>query len=350
MTPTVALYPADTSGCGSYRMIWPAEVLAAAGYPVAVYPPGHPKRLQAAIDRHGRVAAVLPPDEDVLVFQRPMNRQVVEAMEILRSVGKRIVVELDDDLERVSPRNLAFQAVHPAASPGSNWQHLRRGLQAADAVVVSTPALTRYGAAGRPAVVVHNRVPARYLDLAHDPGPRALGWTGTVETHPDDLQVMGPAVPMTVRRLSLDGFHVVGPGDGVAAAVGLRSPDLVLPTGWVPTEDYAATLAATLTVAVAPLANTAFNAGKSWLKPIEAAAAGIPVVMSDVAEYRALAELGIGLVAPKPAKWLGILRLLLSNDDYRAELSVAGRARVRAAGLVIEDRADLWWEAWTGKL
>lgn len=352
--PTVAVYPADETACGNYRVIWPAKALAAQGHDIAILPPGHPKRLQATVryakDGEPHVDRVVLPDADVLVFQRPLNLVFVEAMEKLSAAGKRIVVELDDDFERVSPSNGAYFAVHPKRSPRANWLHLRRALKVADALVVSTPALRRYAPPGVPCTVVENRVPAWFLDLPHDPSPMRPGWTGSLAVHPHDLQVMGPAVKTVLRKLpDVEGFHVVGNPNGVALALGL-APIQVKSSGWVNGTEYPKALATEITVAVTPLEDTAFNRAKSWLKPLELAAVGVPSLMSPLPEYQRLAAFGIGRLCSKPKNWAGDLAAMLADPDLRAEESAKARAAVSANGLVIEDAADEWWKAWTAGL
>ena len=150
--PRVALYSADETGCGRYRMIYPAQVLAAAGHDVAVYPPGHDKRLHAVLKKNkttGRqhVTEVVMPDADVLVFQRPLSRLWAEAMGALKRTGRyRIVIELDDDFRATSHANAAYNGVHPARSVDANWNHLATALKHADALIASTPSIAkRYG-------------------------------------------------------------------------------------------------------------------------------------------------------------------------------------------------------------
>ena len=54
---------------------------------------------------------------------------------------------------------------------------------------------------------------------------------------------------------------------------------------------------AKLGIGVAPLADTKFNAAKSWLKMAEMAALGVPCVVSPRAEYMRLHEQWIGSLA-----------------------------------------------------
>jgi hypothetical protein len=111
----------------------------------------------------------------------------------------------------------------------------------------------------------------------------------------------------------------------------------------MPFAEYPAEVAR-LDVGMAPLADTAFNRGKSALKPLEMAALGVAFVASPLPEYARLAELGAGDLAGRPRHWVATLRRLLTDDEYRAER--AGRGREVAARLTYEAHADGWAVAW----
>lgn len=356
--PRVLTYPADTAGCGSYRIIWPAEALNAQGMKVDIAPPGHDRRLQAHLtkpDGQGRmhVAHVVDPQADIVVFQRPLSRMFYEAMVQMKGAGIRIVIELDDDFKAVSPRNSAFRAVHPAHSPDSNWTWLERALKVCDLVVASSESIARrYAPKHTPRVVIPNFVPEAYLGIERpDHGDEPwLGWAGSgLSTHPDDMQVVRGAVAEAMRRTGTGSFRMVGRGDGAAHALGLDE-EQVLATGWVPPDRYAE-FVARFDVSMAPLETSTFNDGKSWLKPLELAAVGVPCVMSPAAEYRRLLdEHGIGVIASKPAQWRHHLTALLSDHDARRAESERLREVVRTHQLTIEANAKLWWDAWTSVL
>ena len=97
-----------------------------------------------------------------------------------------------------------------------------------------------------------------------------------------------------------------------------------------------------------PLADTAFNRGKTPLKAIEAAALGLPCIVSDVAPYRGVLSEVTGhlLVENTAAAWSAALDRLTSNDMLRLQLATAGRAW--AATKTIEAVGPLWEKFWTG--
>lgn len=353
----VYVYPADVHGCGYLRLIWPARALAAAGHDVTIVMPGGSGKIDAfgrplpadnglrgQVDSSGRtVGATAPRDADVMVMQRITHRALAQAIPIWQSYGIAIVIDMDDDLSAIHPTNPAWKALHPTeGKKGFGWDVAHEACDAADLVTVSTPALlSRYARHGRGAVL-ENCVPERYLEIgATHADSDVVGWGGSLASHPLDLHEMGSAIADQVA----DGgwFSVVGPPDGIGDALRLSGGGWSA-TGGVPLEDWPRALSSSIGIGVAPLADTRFNAAKSWLKPLEYAALGIPSVVSDRAEYARLAGRGGMVVAERPRDWSRALRKLRASADYRQDM--AGRAREVARSLTIEGRAWMWGEAW----
>lgn len=349
----VAVWPADDGGCGHYRLRWPALALIAEGADIDLRRPEEGSGLQGIfVQRDGLdrlVALSGAPEVDVVVLQRPLSAWRADAVEVLQKAGVRVVVEIDDDFGALHPSNSSFLSCHPRRSPGMNWEHLARACRQADLVTVTTPALARrYGAHGRVAVLP-NMVPARYLDIARPAHPGLIvGWTGSIETHPTDLQVTRGALERTLAS-TLEGqvatVRVVGTGKGVRQALRLSSEPEA--TGWLALQEYPYAMAEA-DVGLVPLDDIAFNAAKSALKMMEYAALGAPVIASPTPDNVRMWGEGIGLLASKPRDWATHLRRLLSNPEHRAE--VAGRGREAMARFTIEGNADRWWDAWASCL
>lgn len=350
----VYVYPADIHGCGFLRMIWPARALAAAGHEVVLVMPdgavdafGRPypaSGLKGHVDADGKTVAVtMPKDADVMVLQRVTHRALAEAVPIWQKRGVAVVIDMDDDLSSIHPTNPAWRALHPTeGKPGFSWRVAEQACRDATLVTTSTPALAqRYAPHGRSAVL-YNCVPERYLTIPHEDS-NVIGWGGSVLSHPDDLQAMGTSVARIVDA-GAAALRIVGPGDGVEYALGLGVSRNWSASGGVNIGQWPNQLASDIGIGIAPLADTRFNESKSWLKPLEYAALGIPCVMSPRAEYQRLHELGVGRLAAKPREWERTLRALAVDATQRAELSEAGRAV--AAGLTIERNAWWWMSAW----
>lgn len=336
----IYVYPADLTGCGYYRLIWPAKSLIAAGHDVRLLHPEDTNRIGGGVDDAGRLVSIsLPNDADAVVFQRVSSHRIVEAIDIIRKNGIAVIIDIDDDMSAIHPSNPAWQMLHPRGESEYSWEATLLACERATYVTVSSHALLRrYVKHGR-GCVLYNYVPHVFAQIERVEEPNTIGWGGSLHSHPDDPQVVGNAMNRLVRNGYT--FKIVGPSGGTRAAFTLDDDPPA--TGSVPIQNYPHELKK-LAVGIAPLNDTRFNAAKSWLKMLEYAALGVPCVVSPRAEYRRLHDLGVGVLANNPREWYRHSVALLSDDVRRAEMSQAGR--VAAGELVIEKNAWRWAEAW----
>jgi len=311
------------------------------------------RHLEMVIDnRVDRVVDVVTPDVDVVVLQRVTHRYLTQAVSVLREKGLTVVVDVDDDLSTIHPDNPAWEHLHPRSDERRlgrkvgmhTWTNLGLACRAASLVTATTPALVeRYGHGH--GVVLPNYLADHYYDATRVDSP-VFGWPASLRSHPNDPAVVGNAVARLVDAGYT--FRVTSVAEDVGRAFGLRSDDAVQRVQrTVPLYDWPTELAR-LGVGIAPLADTKFNAAKSWLKPLELAAVGVPWVGSPRADYARLHRLGCGVLVDRPKDWYRVLRSLLTDDRRRSELSDAGRAV--AATLRIDDHAWRWAEAWSDAL
>ncbi|MBP5870822.1 glycosyltransferase family protein [Streptomyces scabiei] len=330
----VVVYPADAFGCGSFRMRWPGEACAKAGHDVRVVEP-NARKLRVVMEGNA-VKDVLDVDADVVVLQRVTHAYMAQAVGIMRAKGITVVVDVDDDLSSIHPSNPAWQVHRPGAGLHS-WHNVALACRNASLVTVSTPALLDVYARHGRGHVLPNYLPDYYYGL-----PRVdsdtIGWPGSYHSHPNDPESLGGAV----ARLVDEGAEFVMRGDstGAGRAFGLAADP---PGGPVPIEEWPRAVAS-LGIGIAPLADTKFNRAKSWLKPLEMSACGVPWVASPRAEYERLHKLGAGVLADRPRAWHRELKRLRESPQLRAELSESGRAV--AEGLRLRDNAWRWAEAW----
>lgn len=346
------VFPADTHGCGYYRLIWPAEELRRQGYDVEIIYPNRRNDALSGVMRDDTMVDVrIPPDADVVVLQRVTHRFLVQAMHLMRKKGVAVVVDFDDDLTCIHPANPAFAMLHPRSGPRDHsWENTLRAADAATLVTISTPALS--GRYGHPkskydvdkSRVLYNMVPRRMLDVPHEDSD-VVGWAGSVHSHPTDLQVMGPAVAQHIQNGGH--FRVAGPEVGVRGALGISEKTPLDATGSVGLDAWPLAVAS-LGVGLAPLADTKFNSAKSWLKMAEYAACGVPCVGSPRPEYVRLHKLGVGQLAKNPNDWKSRIARLVDDAALRDELSLKGRDVMY--DMTIEGNAWRWYEIWTEAL
>ncbi|OFW55838.1 MAG: hypothetical protein A2Y75_05335 [Candidatus Solincola sediminis] len=340
----VYVFPADLHGCGHYRMIWPAKELIRRGHDVVLQLPNEGRDIQAVVEDDVVRDVMIPNDADVLVFQRVTHRFLAQAARIIRNKGVAVVIDMDDDLSRLDPTNPAFAVMHPKnemrAHGEHTWRHAQLACDSASHVTTSTVLLQRrYARHGRGSVV-HNAIHDAMFDTPHVDSD-TFGYPGAVGTHYNDVMELG----FSVAQLMREGHQFVTIGESLDLAHRLQLPrpaDVEL--GPVTLKDWPTSLTR-LGVGLAPLADTQFNHAKSWLKPLELAAVGVPCVMSPRTEYRRIHDAGIGLLARNPREFHRKTQRLLTIPNLRRELSEQGREVARR--FTISKTADIWWRAWT---
>lgn len=341
-------------GCPSYRLEFPANHLAAQGYDVTCVEGLTLTQMQPVDERQAAnhvewaasPGARVNVEADVVVFQRAMQRQVTQAIPVLQRQGVAVVVEIDDNFHRLPKRHPSRRHTSAMANTESNRYWLGKACEKADLVTVSTPALLeQYASHGR-GMLLRNCVPESYLAIDAEPHEdTVIGWTGWTVTHVDDLRVCGDGIYKAIRDsvAALEApvrFGVVGSGVGVKTELGL---DEVEACGWVDMAEYPHRYAR-FDVAIAPLQLSPFNEAKSWLKVLEAAALGVPVVASPTSEYQLAADLGMCVLAGTPGAWREQVAGLAINRTGR--MWQAQRAREAAAEFTVEGNAWRWQEAW----
>lgn len=341
----VYIYPADVTGCGHFRLIWPAEQLIKEGHDITIMWPNERGHFGADI-RNGVIHSVnYPQDADVIVLQRVSHRHLADAVGWIRDRGVAVVMDVDDDLSAIHPTNPAWTLMHPKSSgtgfsTDHSWNNTLTAAKNCTLTTVSSDALTQRYRGAHGARVLHNRVPDHYLDVPHQDSD-LIGWGASVLTHPDD----GPEAATAISRLTGEGhrFRIIGSGEEARTVFDVPE-GMMECTGPAPMNQWPLHLTE-LGIGIAPLAGTKFNAAKSYLKPLEYAALGIPCVASPRAEYRLLHDThGIGVLADKPKHWYRALKKLVTEDAYRQDTGT--RARETAANLTYSAHAWRWLEVW----
>lgn len=343
----VLVMPADTAGCGYYRLIWAAEYLQMMGHDVHIqYPKDKNMGLEVHFegnvgDPQARITDVkVPGDADVLVMQRLSHYWHPQVIRILRAKGVAMVIDMDDDMSCINPGNSAYAAFHPRnINTPYSWRNTAEACKEATLITVSTKKLLGVYAKHGRGHVIENYVPDRYLRIAAEQD-KVFGWAGTTGSHPDDLQVTGGAVQRLVEA-GYD-FRVVGPISRAKQAFRLKEQPPH--TGQVSIFNWADEVAK-LQVSLAPLSVSKFNYSKSRLKLIEAAAVGVPWVASPRDEYRRFhKESDSGLLAETGKDWFASVKRLMDDKALREELGGKGREYMK--GQTIEKNAWRTWEAW----
>jgi hypothetical protein len=279
---------------------------------------------------------------DVVVLQLPKTVEMLQCQRLLQDQGVAVVVEIDDLFSAVPFGHSAHQVL------------LEHGLdkialtaaQEADLVTVSTPALLKeYARHGRGAAVP-NAVPRRTAELPpayeRQVDVVTIGWTGSVATHPYDLQVMESGLQQALDRTRGSSRFVIL-GQAMDARKRLHLPEEPTEIPWVKDVDgYVRSVGEQFDIGIAPLREDRFNTAKSWLKVLEYAARGVFAVRSTTAEYE---RLGLGRRARVPRDWATLISGAVLDPDRRREQAAADHAAVLADHLT-EHTAERWADAW----
>lgn len=332
---------ADNGGCGFYRVRAPAEEVKKLGVDVTV---DSGFDVNATQYPDGRVEVQeIHTDADLIIFQRPLDNAMSSAIIQAHRQGIATIVEIDDDLSTVHEKNVAHGAMLGQSS-GYKWAEKAASL--ADHVTVSTTQLGKFARHGRYSVL-RNCVPDSIFQIIRPEGeakwPR-VGWTGTVQTHPNDLQVTKGRLSRVMKDHNLT-FSVVGDGESVARNLMLDPSIPLLATGWVPLDEFYSTAASAIDIGIVPLELSNFNQAKSYLKGLEYAALGIPFIASPTREYELLAVSGVGKIARSPGDWAKHLQRMIDRPAETERIAKESRDRIKSE-FTYSVNAPKWIEAW----
>jgi len=291
------------------------------------------------------------------------TQEDLDATRRARANGQVIVGDLDDDVWQVPKTNDA----HAIWSDRTSRPLYFEQLAACNGVICSTIDLC-YKALrlGPPVFLIRNAIDTSWI-TAHDPAGLPVSWIGSTPWRANDLRLLRaaglsqwlddhgqrfyhggemvpPEVPAIARAITPRAAWAEYPS--LADQAGLHGDQVVAKPN-VPFAEYPG-LWHDVGVSLVPLEDVAFNRAKSWLKGLESAAAGVPVVASaGFPEYNDLRD-EVGVVVrtfrnARPKELLVHLDELLDPDLRREE----GAANRRAA-----ERYDIRhkWTEWLAVL
>lgn len=327
LAPVVLAHNADRWGCGHYRVIQPFEALRQAA------------RITGAVTDTALWPSELARlDPDVIVLQRQIGEQRLEAMRRIKAFSRAFkVYELDDYLP-----NLPLKSAYRQGIPKDALKSLRRGLGYVDRFVVSTDALAEAFAGLHPDIrVIRNHLPTPWWSALQPRRRRGkkprVGWAGGAG-HAGDLALIIDVVKALASEVEWVFFGMC-PAEVVALVHEVHAG--------VPIEDYPSKLASLdLDLALAPLEINLFNECKSNLRLLEYGACGYPVVCTDIRCYR---EDGLPVTRVKNRfkEWVDAIRMHIHDLDATARAGDALRAAVRERWMLEGPALDAWLGAWT---
>lgn len=324
--------PRDNKGCGFYRMMVPANEIKRQDLANVVLNFGW--NWEMVKWAH------------VIIIQRMTDIEAYEAIEQAHSMGKKIIFELDDFVQAISPTNPSFDFWSPF---GPHTGRCLKIIQKCDAMQVTTDRLRNEYALWNPRVdVLPNYldktlwdVPAwtashwdNYYKKKND-GIIRIGWSGA-GSHYEDLQLIEQVMTKICQKypqvhFALFAYHGEskrGPNlfQNIPAATSVcphcKYGGQLEKIPGIDVLYYSSKLKeAAFDIGVAPLIETGFNQGKSDLKIKEYAALGIPVIATRMKPYSLSVKEGYtGFLAANGKEWFDALELLIKDEELRKRL------------------------------
>jgi len=331
--------PSDGGGCGSYRIIWPGMACMAAGKTVTVAT----RSPEILVDDHGNVQGINVGRSEVVVLQRPGSLQIQQAIRVLQDNGVKVIIDMDDSLSKIHPRNPVYKEYDPRINQQRNWMNAAKACDMADWVTVTSEALAEeYGSHGR-VTIIPNYIPSKFLRIPRPQNEKPIiTWAGWTLTHPDDLSVTSGMINQVLVET---GSVFMAYGDaGIFQNLGIRMREPHLHEGFTGIQDYPKTLSKA-DIGLVPLKASPFNEAKSYLKALEYAALGIVPVVTPTPQNQKMVDMGAAIPAASAKEWYNEVKKLVEDNEYRQEMS--DQVRKIASGLTIEDNYNLWWDAWS---
>lgn len=304
----LALVSDPEEASARYRIVQFVPPLAERGFDVAVRALPRGGRERRRLFRSAR-------EFDTVFWQRRLLPPWRAAA--LRAASRRLVFDFDDAL----PYRDSFRGATPSLARRMKF---RAALRRADAVVAANAVLAELARpfARRVEIVPTVVDPTRSIERAHGEGDAPVaGWIGSGATIGYLAGIRGP-----LREVA----RTIGPRFRFAVVAGALpgSPDPFMELRpW--SERAESAEVARLAVGVAPLPDDPWARGKSGLKLLQYAAAGVPAVASDVGVQGEIVRDGVtGFLARTAEEWADRLLRLLRSPGLRGEMGRAARARV----------------------
>ena len=310
----------DNTGCGYWRVKLPGEFLKNNDDSNMLV---HVSDLQIEYDKLVQY--------DVIVVQRVFDFDQYLVLSALKSAGKKIIYEIDDDVFNVEDHN-------PAAVIFNRFDTklcIKQCLDLADAVIVTTERLAAALGVEDKAIIYPNSLDwdtIFYLNKkATSQDKIRLFWAGS-NTHNEDFKVCLPALIRIFTERDDVELLIMGGCPEILIQGMQPFMDRIQICQGMHTEAYFNYLQNNLAVDIGliPLANTVFNHSKSTCKGLEYTLARIPIITSNYPPYSDTYENNEdALLCGDEEEWYDAITTLMENEEMREEL--IKKARKKAA-------------------
>lgn len=308
---------------------------------------------------------------DIFVAPRVADESFLGTMDVLKKDGKKVVVEYDDNIFKVSPYSPHYEEngteevkvklptgeILPLWEDGKNInikenrkrvEALKIAVEKADMVTVTTDILAEvYRPYNKNVKVLPNCVDMdiwKKLPLQRN-GTVNLTWFGG-HSHYEDWLILAPVLPKIMEKYK--NVNLILMGAKFDATLKDLPKDRIEYHPWVPTPAYpykAAILDPT--IALIPLQDSEFNRCKSSIKWVEMSALKVPSVVSQVSPYK---EVYNGKNAAfvennEPQAWIDAISHMIENPQDRESIGNEAYKTVEE-DFDIDKKCVLWANAY----
>jgi len=354
----------DNGGCGWYRLAQPLQTAALNDKTFEV------KHVEKG-DPEDDIAMKLL-WADICITPRVFDEKFCNAIEGFQKLGKKVVVDWDDNFFKVDPLSPHYKDFgtenysHDYAGgkldiwkDGKNidlaknragLERAKKAMAMADMVTTTTPILAKvFSEFNQNVKVLPNCVDLNLwnkLPFKDHKGIR-MGWSGGY-SHFEDWKILAQVLPEFLRINSNVTLVLLGQKfDGTLKGI---DPKRIEYRGWCPTPAYPYVSAILdLDFAVIPLVDSEFNNCKSALKWIEMASLEVPSVSSYCSPYAEMMDLvsdnGIFVENNSLSGWLIALNKMVEDHQHRRRMGVAARQTVERY-FDIDKQWPMWVEAY----
>lgn len=295
----VMLTSSDSTGCGGYRTWYPYEFIKD-NFEWIQHSFGFP------------VKNPIINEPDVMFIQRATHEFFPKWIEFMRSQGKKVVYDIDDDLWHIPSSNLAGRHYPP-----KELRKVDAVIKACDAITCSTIPLKHWleKHTGKPTFVIPNHVWHKELEVKPKNEKIKIGWAGSY-THNGDFDYH---LVKFLRELPKDKVEF--------SCVGFMPQfmnDFAKLVPWIDFKEYHnefVKLNWDIGIIVAEENN--FNTCKSNIKYLEYSQAKCVSVAHNVYPYATTIEHGVDgfLVSNTKTDWKQYINQLIENDTMRLDMA-----------------------------
>ena len=345
--------------CDFYRAVQPFEsIKATTDMDISILrQSGRPESVQKALEA------------DVMLLPRVANEEWLKIMSDWKNIGKKVVVDFDDDIFNVSPFSPHYED-HGIESYTSTkngievklWETgvnlnveqnkksldiIKKALRLADMVTTTTPILANvYKKYNDNVVILPNCIDLdlwKPLDLKFSDEIR-LFWAGG-SSHYEDWMMMTEVLPVIMDKYPQVKLVFLGLWDFAFRDI---APERVERHDWVHMSAYPYKVASlNPTIGMIPLVNNQFNKAKSPIKWIEMASLEVPCVTSLVSPYKEIGtpHNGVFIENNSPNGWVKGLSLLIEDSILRSKMGGYAKRYVEN-NFDCKKNAHLWTDAY----